>query len=78
MRGPVRLRWRAAAGARYYNVQVFRGSKRVSSSWPARPHLRLRLRPGRYRWYVWPGYGPLADHAYGHALGRSTFRVVAG
>ena len=57
------LQWTPVKGARYYNVQLFRGRK-VLSAWPVRPGFRLRrtwiyhgqrysLRPGTYRWYVW-------------------------
>jgi hypothetical protein len=37
----------------------------------------MRLAPGRYRWYVWPGFGKRADTRYGQLLGQSTF-VVPG
>jgi hypothetical protein len=84
---PPRLAWRAAPGARYYNVQLWRRGK-IFSAWPATTVLRLRrawtfegrryrLGPGRYRWYVWPGYGARSAKRYGRALGSSSFVVVA-
>jgi len=75
--GPVVLRWRATAGASFYNVQVFRGTKLVRSLYPDRAQLRLaHLRPGRYRWYVWPGYGSSrADGHFGRLLGHSRFSL---
>jgi hypothetical protein len=84
---PPNLVWTPVKGASYYNVQLIRGRK-VFSAWPARPSLRLRrtwtlngrrhrLRPGAYRWYVWPGYGRIKAARYGKLLGSSTF-VVAG
>jgi hypothetical protein len=84
---PPQLAWTPVKGASYYNVQLIRGRK-VFSAWPARPGLRLRrtwtlngrrhrLRPGAYRWYVWPGYGRIKAARYGKLLGSSTF-VVAG
>jgi hypothetical protein len=84
---PPLLTWTAVKGASYYNVQILRGA-RVLSAWPTRTSLRLkrtwtmngrryRLRPGVYRWYVWPGYGRLAASKYGSRLGGSTF-VVRG
>jgi hypothetical protein len=84
---PPQLVWTPVKGASYYNVQLIRGRK-VFSAWPARPGLRLRrtwtlngrrhrLRPGAYRWYVWPGYGRIKAARYGKLLGSSTF-VVAG
>jgi hypothetical protein len=84
---PPQLVWTPVKGASYYNVQLIRGGK-VFSAWPTRPGLRLRrtwihngrrhrLRPGAYRWYVWPGYGRIKAARYGKLLGSSTF-VVAG
>jgi large repetitive protein len=84
---PPLLAWAPVAGASYYNVQVWT-KRRVFSAWPAGRSLRLKrawtyagrryhLAPGRYRWYVWPGYGRRADKRYGRLLGSSTFVVVA-
>ena len=86
VRAPV-LRWRTVAGARYYNVQLFRGARKVLSAWPVRARLRVhrtwryggvrrRLAPGVYRWYVWPGYGRRAAHRYGALVGTRRFVVV--
>ena len=74
---PVVMRWRRLPGASYYNVQLFRGRRVVASLWPSHPSLTLRrhLRPGRYRWYVWPGYGVATDRHYGRLLGHSAFTV---
>jgi hypothetical protein len=80
---PPRLRWSAVKGARYYNVQLIRDG-RVLSAWPTRPSFQLRrswtyrgrryrLRPGVYRWYVWPR---LAAGRYGPLVGSSTFVVA--
>ena len=65
------------AGASFYDVQIFRGSRLVRSAYPAGAGLRVaHLRPGRYRWYVWPGYGgSRADGHYGRLLGQSRFTV---
>lgn len=38
--------------------------------------VRYRLRPGLYRWYIWPGYGARAAVNYGPLMGSSTFIVV--
>jgi hypothetical protein len=62
------LRWRSVRGANYYNVQLYRGSKRIFAAWPKMHQIGLattwkwsgrvvRLSPGRYRWYVWAGFG---------------------
>jgi hypothetical protein len=62
------LRWGRIRGAGYYNVQLFRGSKRIYAAWPSSHQVglrgtwkwakhRFRLTPGRYRWYVWAGLG---------------------
>jgi len=77
------LAWLPVKGARYYNVQLFRGG-RILTAWPRHGHFKLprswvyhghhyRLRPGVYRWYVWPGFGLLAQAHYGRLLGGSTF-----
>ena len=80
------LRWLPVRDARYYNVQLYRGAQKILSIWPRSPILRLslewayngrqfRLTPGTYRWYVWPGFGPLRAARYGKVLGSSTFIV---
>jgi hypothetical protein len=79
------LRWRAIRGASYYNVQLYRGSKRVFASWPIKNHLGLpakwkwagkwrHLTPGRYRWYVWAGLGKRSFARY-RTLGSAQFIV---
>lgn len=84
---PPLLRWTTTRDADYYNVQLFRGRRKVLSAWPERPRLqlrrrwtfegaRLRLRPGRYSWLVWPGIGPRARSEYGRLIGRRTFTVA--
>ena len=83
---PPTLSWTAAPNATYYNVQLFRGRK-VLSVWPVNATLQLRrtwrfegrryrLKPGRYRWYVWPGLGKRKAGRYGHMIGTGTFVVV--
>jgi hypothetical protein len=49
----------------------------VRRSWTYRGRL-IRLAPGTYRWYVWPGVGPRAKATYGALLGQSTFVVAPG
>jgi hypothetical protein len=86
-RKPPLLRWEKERGARYYNVQLFRGSTKLLSAWPTRTQLQLRrswtyggqrhrLVRGRYRWYVWPGLGSRADHRYGALIGHASFSIV--
>jgi hypothetical protein len=81
------LRWRAVTKASYYNVQLYRGTKKILSIWPTLPRLRLSptwtyngveydLTAGTYRWYVWPGFGALRLARYGSLLGQSTFKVL--
>jgi hypothetical protein len=85
-RPPV-LRWKRVRGARYYNVQLYQGTRKVLSAWPSRPRLRLhrrwryagrrfRLAPATYQWYVWPGYGRRAQRRYGLLLGTRRFAVI--
>jgi len=84
---PPRLAWAPVENATYYNVQVWRG-RRIFSAWPSRPSLRLkrswiyegrryRLTPGRYRWYVWPGFRGRGAKSFGRLLGGSSFVVTA-
>jgi hypothetical protein len=84
---PPRLVWARVANAAYYNVQLFRGSRKVLSVWPTSNRLALPrtwtfggrrqvLTPGVYRWYVWPGFGPRSRARYGAVLGQSTFTVT--
>jgi hypothetical protein len=79
------LRWAAVKGARYYNVQLYRGSKRVYAAWPTTNQLGLpavwrwarhtrRLSPGRYRWYVWAGFGARSFARY-RTVGSAQFVV---
>jgi hypothetical protein len=81
--GRPRLTWTPTHGASYYNVQLVRGGT-ILSVWPRTTSLRLprswifhghryHLHRGTYRWYVWPGFGPLAAARYGGLLGRSSF-----
>jgi hypothetical protein len=80
--------WRATRGARFYNLQVYRGGRKILSVWPFKARYKLgkswkysgrsyRLRPGAYTWVVWPAYGKLKTPRYGKALGQSTFRYTA-
>ena len=87
LHSPTTLRWRAAPKATFYNVQLWRGGKKVLSTWPRGTQVKMsrswtylghryRLTPGKYTWYVWPGFGPLAQGRYGGLLGQGTFRIV--
>jgi hypothetical protein len=77
VRGGVSFRWRPTRHATYYNVQVWRGGKKILSVWPAGTTYRApRLAPGRYSWIVWPGFGARPRHKYGAAIGKSTFVVA--
>jgi hypothetical protein len=84
---PPLLRWVAVRGARYYNVQLYRGKTKVLSTWPRANRLQLRARwtfprgrtqrlvPGVYHWFVWSGRGSRARPSYGPLLGRNSFVV---
>jgi hypothetical protein len=84
---PLLLRWKAKPHASYYNVQVYRAGRKVLSTWPSGTSLflsrswrfdgrRFRLKPGRYHWYVWPGYGSRAADRYGRRIVSATFTVT--
>jgi hypothetical protein len=81
-----RLEWRSVPGARYYNVQLFRGHRKILSAWPVGTHLKLRaswtfkgrryrLTPGRYNWYAWPGFGSRSEHRYGRMITHKGFTI---
>jgi hypothetical protein len=83
---PPLLRWTRVRRASYYNVQLFRSGRKILSAWPTKARYRLkkrwaydgqrrRLEPGRYRWLVWPGFGPRSKSDYGKMLGPTSFRV---
>jgi hypothetical protein len=80
------LRWESVKGARYYNVQLFRGAKRVLATWPTTHQFgvpkawkwdgrRHRLGPGHYRWYVWAGFGARSFARY-RTVGSADFIVA--
>jgi hypothetical protein len=75
--GRVKLSWPVAKGAKYYNVQVYAGKKRILVSWPAGRALQLpraKLKRGTtYTWYVWPGIGAKAKARYGKLIGKNAF-----
>ena len=82
---PPLLSWARVSGSHFYNVQLYRGAKKVLSTWPTRPSVKLkrswtykgaqRLARGTYRWYVWPGFGRRAKARYGQLLGQGSFTV---
>ncbi len=86
LRTPPLFAWTAVPKASYYNVQLYRGRLKVLSTWPKGTSLKLTrswmyagrsytLAPGRYRWYVWPGFGARSKTRYGPLLGGSFFFV---
>jgi hypothetical protein len=67
-------------------LSVAVSGRKVLSAWPVQPRYRLhkqwtfqkkryRLIPGRYTWYVWPGFGKRAARNYGKLIGKSDFIV---
>jgi hypothetical protein len=85
---PPLLKWQRWPKARFYNVQLFRGTTKILTAWPNQTQFQLSRRwryrgaprtlsPGTYRWYVWPAFGPRNKPDYGGTLGSSTF-VVTG
>jgi hypothetical protein len=83
---PPLLQWTPVKGARYYNVQLFRKGRKILSVWPLRARYQLQRRwtyrgeprllaPAKYRWLVWPGFGPRSKADYGRRIGPGTFEV---
>jgi hypothetical protein len=90
LRRPPLFDWVNKARARYYNFQLHRmvngELKKVLSRWPTVSSFQLRspwrfegrrhrFVPGRYFWYVWPGFGPRSAANYGELMGANSFRV---
>jgi hypothetical protein len=84
---PPLLRWNPVSRADYYNVQLFRDGHKILSRWPRDHRFQLperwryagrtrHLRPGTYRWFVWPGIGPRSRNHYGRLLGTRSFTVL--
>ena len=84
---PPRLVWTTNPRASYYNVQLYRGKKKILSIWPGHARLQLPkawkyagrrygLKPAQYRWYVWPGFGRRSAGRYGSLIGSGTFVIV--
>jgi hypothetical protein len=70
--------------AHHFNAQVYRNGRKIFTSWPRRPQLKLkaswtyqgrpyRMLPGVYTWIVWPAFSPTR---YGKMLGQSSFRII--
>jgi hypothetical protein len=74
------LRWRPSPRATDYNVQVFRGRRRVLNAWSKDTRLPVPmgvLKQGRtYVWVVWPANGPRRNASFALPVGRSTFAVT--
>ena len=82
---PPLLRWTPVRRAGYYNLQLFRGGRKLLSAWPADTRFRLkrewvyagrrhRLSKGTYQWFVWPGYGARTDRRFGRLIGHRSLR----
>ena len=87
VRGAPLLQWLPVPKATYYNAQLWFKGRKIMSMWPLKPFLQLRrswayggrnhrLRPGVYRWYVWPGFGRKVQRRYGKLVGASSFVVT--
>jgi len=85
-RGGRVLAWPVVGRASYYDVQVYRGRRKVFEAWPVTARLVLpsswvfrgrayRLTRGIYTWYVWPGLGPRAAADYGALTRRAELTV---
>ena len=83
---PIRFSWNPRKKARFYNVQLFRGKRKVLSSWPVKSTVSLsgpwswegrkrKLVAGNYEWFVWPGFGKRADSNFGKLIGSGKLVV---
>jgi hypothetical protein len=73
--GVPRLSWQRVRHARYYDIQVWKGSRKLAEAWPSKPYWRppsAKLAgAGRVTWYVWPGFGARSAANYGHEIGHA-------
>jgi hypothetical protein len=87
LKGPPTARWAVIPNATYYNVQLYRGDRKILSLWPKAAKLplkrswtfqgvRYRLAPGVYQLFVWPGFGSFAQQRYGRIVGKGRFVVI--
>ena len=60
----VRVDWPRDRRAGFYNLQVFRGKRKVVSVFPRADRRQVRLRAGRYRVVVWSGVGAMRRGRY--------------
>jgi hypothetical protein len=86
LKKPPKLAWARDVEADYYNLQLLRNGVRVFAAWPVKPTFTLKkswkyggrnykLSPGRYEWYVWPGFGQRTAANYGALLDVRTFLI---
>jgi hypothetical protein len=83
---PPLVAWAQSKGARFYNVQLWRGRDKLLTTWVRTPKLALKqswtsqgkrqaLRNGQYKLYVWPAFGTTKSPKYGKLLGQVGFVV---
>jgi len=80
-RRSIRVRWIANPKAKYYNVQLFKGSKKLLSSFPTRGVAVIPgrlLKPGTYRLVIWSGIGAKRAGRYARAPWISRVIRVGG
>jgi len=79
--------WDPVPDATYYNLVLWRDGERVLDLWPTSSHAVVpnnwsrdgvegRLLPGRYLWFVYPGFGAKASRQYGKLAGNGSFVVA--
>jgi hypothetical protein len=64
----------AAADVKILSVWPKKTSFVLKQAWKF-SGVRYRLRPGVYRWYVWPGFGARSEVDYGPLMGNRSFVV---
>jgi hypothetical protein len=78
------LTWPRVKGADFYDVVLWRGSRRILDLWPETNRVDVvdavaasgkRLDPGRYHWFAFAGFGSGEDVRFGQALANGTFTI---
>jgi hypothetical protein len=79
------IHWKEVPNATYYDVVLWRDGKRLLDVWPTSARALLPrnmsprggLSPGRYLWFIYPGFDAKALQHYGALAGSGVFVIEA-
>jgi hypothetical protein len=77
--GPPPLSWQRVRHARYYDIQIWSGSRKLAEAWPSKAHWqppKAKLAGATHiTWYVWPGFGSRSAANYGPEIGHARLTI---